>query len=141
MAGSDKNQRPDSLGACRMTLDDARDDFSRLHRLFTFHLGVAVGLAWLTTLYAAASAPWVRNIRALIDPTGPVRIESTLSYLFVMPAVLTLAWASAYFGRETMRRFQTLPNQTLEFAAAAMVAFGVFYLSIDRAVAVISAGF
>lgn len=141
MAGSDKNQRPDSLGVCRMTLDDARDDFSRLHRLFTFHLGVAVSLAWLTTLYAAASAPWVRNIRALIDPADPVRIESTLSYLFVMPAVLTLAWASAYFGRETMRRFQTLPNQTLEFAAAAMVAFGVFYLSIDRAVAVISAGF
>ena len=57
------------------------------------------------------------------------------------PAVLTFAWASAYFGRETMRRFQTLPNQTLEFAAAAAVAFGVFYLSIDRAVAVLLAGF
>ncbi|WP_232631157.1 hypothetical protein [Methylobacterium sp. Leaf118] len=124
-----------------MTLDDARDDFSRLHRHFTLHLGVAVGLSWLTALYAAANVPWVRNIRALIDPAGPVRVESTLSYLFVMPAVLTLAWAAAYFGRETMRRLQTLPNQTLEFAAAAAVAFGVFYLSIDRAVAALLAGF
>ncbi len=41
-----------------------------------------------------------------------------------------------------MRRFQSLPNQkTLEFAAAAAVAFGVFYLSIDRAVEVLLAGF
>ncbi len=123
-----------------MTFDDARDDFSRLHRLFTFHLGVAVSLSWMTTLYAAAYAPWVRNIRALIDPIGSGRIESTLSYLFVMPVVLTLAWLSVYFGRETMRRFQTLPNQAVEFSAAALVAFGVFYLSIDRAVAVLQAG-
>lgn len=118
-----------------MTLDDARDDFSRLHRLFTLHLGIAVGLSWLTTLYAAAYAPWVRNIRVLIDPAAAGRVESTFSYLFVMPVVLTLAWLSVYFGREMMRRFQTLPNQAVEFSAAAMVAFGVFYVSIDRAVA------
>ncbi len=124
-----------------MTFDDARDDFSRLHRKFTLHLGVAVGLSWLTTLYAAVYAPWTHNIRALIDPAGFSRAESTASFLFVMPIVLTLAWLSAYFGRETMRRFQTLPNQTHEFAAAAMVAFGVFYLSIDRAVAALHAGF
>ena len=124
-----------------MTFDDARDDFSRLHRLFTRHLGIATGLAWTTTLYSATTAPWVRNIRALIDPAaGLDRIESTASYLFVMPAVLTLAWVSVYFGRDVMRRFQTLPNQTVEFAAAAMVAFGVFYLSIDRAVSVIGLG-
>lgn len=36
-----------------MTIDEARDDFSRLHRSFTFHLGVAVGLSWLTAVYAA----------------------------------------------------------------------------------------
>ncbi|GLS42088.1 hypothetical protein [Methylobacterium brachythecii] len=125
-----------------MTLDDARDDFSRLHRHFTLHLGVAVGLAWLTASYAAFYTPWVRNIRALIEPAaGSARVESTLSYLFVMPAVLLLAWLSAYFGRETMRRFQTLPNQAHEFAAAAVVAFGVFYLSIDRAVAALHAAF
>ena len=123
-----------------MTFDDARDDFSRLHRLFTFHLGVAVGLTWMTALYAAFYAPWVRNIRALIDPAGSVRIESTWSYLFVMPIVLTLAWLSVYFGREMMRRFQTLPNQAHEFAAASMVAFGMFYLSIDRAVSALYAG-
>ena len=123
-----------------MTLDDAQDDFSRLHRVFTFHFGVAVALSWMTTLYAAAYAPWVRNIRALIDPAGSGRVESTWSYLFVMPAVLTLAWVSVYFGREMMRRFQTLRNQTVEFSAAACVAFGVFYLSIDRAVAALYAG-
>ena len=123
-----------------MTFDDARDDFSRLHSVFTLHLGVAVGLSWLTTLYAAVHAPWVRNIRALIDPAGTGRVESTWSYLFAMPVVLTLAWLSVYFGREMMRRFQTLQNQTHEFAAAAAVAFGVFYLSIDRAVCALQAG-
>lgn len=124
-----------------MTFDDARDDFSRLHRLFTVHFGIAVCLSWVTTLYAAAYAPWVRNIRALIDPAGSGRIESTLSYLFVMPVVLTLAWLSVYFGREIMRRFQTLQNQAMEFSAAAFVAFGAFYISIDRAVAALNAGF
>ncbi len=124
-----------------MTFDDARDDFSRLHREFTLHLGVAVGLSWLTTLYAAVHAPWVRNIRALIDPGATGRVESTWSYLFAMPVVLTLAWLSAYYGRDMMRRFQTLPNQTHEFAAAAVVAFAVFYLSIDRAICALNASF
>ena len=80
-----------------MTLDEARDDFSRLHRIFTFHLGVAVGLAWMTALYSACYAPWVRNIRALIDPAGLDRVESTWSFLFVMPAVLTVAWLIGRF--------------------------------------------
>lgn len=125
-----------------MTIDEARDDFSRLHRSFTFHLGVAAGLSWLTALYASVHAPWVRNIRALIDPTdGLDRVESTVSYLFAMPAVLALAWVSVYFGREALRRAQTLSNVAVEFAAAAVVAFGVFYLSIDRAVAALYAGF
>lgn len=124
-----------------MTVDDARDDFSRMHRLFTFHLGVAVGLSWLTALYAACYAPWVRNIRALIEPGAALdRIESTWSFLFAMPAVLTLAWVSVFFGREALRRMRTLPNVAAEFAAAALVAFGVFYLSIDRAVAALYAG-
>ena len=124
-----------------MTFDDARDDFSRLHRLFTFHFGVAVVLSWMTTLTAACYAPWVRNIRPLIDPTGGFdRVESTLSFLFVLPALLSVAWVSLFFGREVLRRSQTLPNAALEFAAAAVVAFGVFTLSIDRAVAALYAG-
>lgn len=127
-------------GTGLMTIDEARDDFSRLHRAFTLHLGVAVGLAWMTALYAAAYAPWVRNIRALIDPIGGVeRVESTVSYLFAMPAVLTVAWLSVLLGREMLRRARTLSNVALEFAAAALVAFGVFYLSIDRAVAALYA--
>jgi hypothetical protein len=125
-----------------MTIDEARDDFSRLHRTFTFHLGIAVGLSWVTALYAALYAPWVRNIRALIDPAaGLDRVESTVSYLFALPAVLALAWVALYFGREMLRRAQTLPNVALEFAAAAVVAFGVFYLSIDRAMAALYATF
>jgi hypothetical protein len=117
-----------------------RDDFTRLHRAFAFHLGMATVLAWLTALYAAAYTPWVRNIRALIDPvTGLDRVESTFSYLFVLPAVLGLAWISIVVGRESLRRAQTLSNVAVEFAAAAVVAFGVFYLSIDRAIAALSA--
>jgi hypothetical protein len=124
-----------------MTFDDARDDFSRLHRLFTFHFGVAVGLSWMTTLTAACYAPWVRNIRPLIDPAaGLDRVESTWSFLFVLPILLTVAWVSLFFGRELLRRSQTLPSAALEFAAAALVAFGVFTLSIDRAVAALYAG-
>lgn len=124
-----------------MTVDDARDDFSRLHGLFSFHFGVAVGLSWMTALYSACYAPWVRNIRALIDPAGGLdRIESTWSFLFAMPVVLTIAWIGFYFGRDLMRRFQTLPNLAVEFSAAALVAFGVFYLSIDRAVAALYIG-
>ena len=124
-----------------MIANQVRDDFTRLHRAFTFHLGVATGLSWLTALYAATYTPWVRNIRALIDPiAGPDRVESTLSYLFAMPAVLALAWISVVAGREALRRAQTLSNVALEFAAAAVVAFGVFYLSIDRAIAALGAG-
>ncbi len=33
-----------------MTYDDDSAEFSRLHNLFTFHLGIAVGLSWLTSL-------------------------------------------------------------------------------------------
>jgi len=122
------------------TIDHVSDDFSRLHRIFTFHLGVAVSLAWVTALYAALDAPWVRNIRPLVDPAGLGRVESTWSFLFVMPMVLTVAWLSVYFGREVLRRSQTLGNVAIEFAAAALVAFGLFYLSIDRAVSVITIG-
>ena len=56
-----------------MSFDDEADDYVRLHRLFTFHLGIAVSLAWMTSLYAALYAPWVRNIRPLIDPRNAGR--------------------------------------------------------------------
>ena len=122
-----------------MIARQASDDFSRLHRAFSFHLGVATALAWLTALYAAAYAPWVRNIRALIDPTAG-RVESTWSFLFAMPVVLTVAWLGAVYGRETLRELRALPNDAAEFALAAAVAFAVFYLSIDRAVSVLLIG-
>ena len=120
--------------------DDAADPFARLHRVFTFHLGVAVGLSWMTALYAALYAPWVRNIRPLIDPSDPARVESTWSFLFGLPATLAIAWMVAFFGRDLLRQFQLMKNQTAEFALAGAAAFTIFYLSIDRAVAAILLG-
>ena len=123
-----------------MTFDDEADDFVRLHRLFTFHLGVAVSLAWLTSLYAAIYAPWVRNIRPLIDPQNAGPVESTWSFLFAMPVVLTTAWLITIFGRNILREIRMMKNQTIEFGVAAVVAFGLFYVSIDRAVTALLLG-
>jgi hypothetical protein len=123
-----------------MTFDDDSGEFSRLHNLFTFHLGIAVGLSWLTSLYASLYAPWVRNIRPLIDPSYAGQVESTWSFLFVFPVVLTLAWLLSIFGQKTLRQLRMLKNQAIEFAIAAAVAFLLFYVSIDRAVAAIMIG-
>jgi hypothetical protein len=123
-----------------MSFDDEADDYARLHRLFTFHLGIAVSLAWMTSLYAAIYAPWVRNIRPLIDPLNAGQVESTWSFLFAMPVVLTAAWAMAYFGGELLRNFRLLRNQTVEFLIAGAVAFVLFYMSVDRAVAALLLG-
>jgi hypothetical protein len=123
-----------------MNFDDDSGDFSRLHNLFTFHLGIAVSLSWLTSLYAAFYAPWVRNIRPLIDPTNVGPVESTWSYLFIFPVVLTTAWLISIFGQNLFAKFRVFRNQIIEFAIAAAVAFGMFYLSIDRAVAAMLIG-
>ncbi len=120
--------------------ENTADDFLRLHKTFCFHLGIAVALAWTTSLYASLYAPWVRNIRPLIDPTNLGRVESTWSFLFGMPAVLTVAWLVAFLGRDMLQQFRMLKNQTVEFALAGAAAFTIFYLSIDRAVAAILLG-
>lgn len=117
--------------------DSDSGEFDRLHSLFTFHLGIAVALAWLTSLYAALYAPWVRNIRPLIDPSSIGPAESTWSYLFVFPVVLTVAWLATIFGQKLLSQFRLLRNQAVEFGIAAVVAFVIFYMSIDRAVAAI----
>ncbi|ANY79991.1 hypothetical protein BB934_18605 [Microvirga ossetica] len=123
-----------------MDFDDDSGEFSRLHNLFTFHLGIAVTLSWLTSLYAALYAPWVRNIRPLIDPGHVGTVESTWSYLFIFPVVLTAAWLISVFGQNLFARFRIMKSQAAEFAIAALVAFGMFYLSIDRAVAAMLIG-
>jgi hypothetical protein len=123
-----------------MDFDDDSGEFSRLHSLFTFHLGIAVTLSWLTSLYASLYAPWVRNIRPLIDPANAGPVESTWSYLFIFPVVLTAAWLISIFGQNLFAQFRIFKNQIVEFAMAAMVAFGMFYLSIDRAVAAMLIG-
>ena len=117
--------------------DEAGDRFSQLHKAFVFHLGVAASLAWMTALYSALHAPWVRNIRPLIDPTELGRVESTWSFLFGFPAILTVAWIMVYAGRDLLRHFRLMKDQTVEFAIAAVVAFVIFYMAIDRAVAAI----
>jgi hypothetical protein len=123
-----------------MRLNEESDGFLRLHRMFTFHLGVAVSLAWMTSLYAAAYAPWVRNIRSLIDPFASGRPESTWSFLFALPAVLTVAWLMSVLGREALRSMRMLSNEALEFAIAGAVAFVLFYMSIDRSVTALLLG-
>jgi hypothetical protein len=122
-----------------MTLDDDAGQFSKFHSLFTFHLGIAVVLAWVAAFSASFYAPWVRNIRPLLDPNSG-QVESTWSFLFVFPTVLAAAWLLSVFGQNALRQFQILKNQAAEFGAAALVAFLLFYLSIDRAVAAISLG-
>ena len=128
------------LWGFRVSFEDSADQYSRLHKLFVFHLGVAVILAWMTALYAALYAPWVRNVRPLLDPSNLGRVESTWSFLFAMQAVLTLAWAMAYFGGELLRNFRLFKNQTVEFGIAGVVAFALFYTAIDRAVAALLLG-
>ena len=120
--------------------DDTADDFARLHKLFVFHLGVAVSLAWMTALYAAVYAPWVRNIRPLIDPASVGRVESTWSFLFGCPVILSIAWVMAFFAGDVLRRFRLLKNQGIEFAIAGVVAFVIFYMAIDRAVTALLLG-
>lgn len=110
----------------------APDEFSRLHRLFIEHLAIAIGFVWLASLYAAVHAPWVRNIRGLIDPAG--RVESTGSFLFGLPLLMSAAWICAAFGADAMRRSRVLKNQSLEFGLAGLVAFAVFCMAIHRAV-------
>jgi hypothetical protein len=123
-----------------MTLNDDAGKFSKYHGLFTFHLGIAVALAWVTSFSASFYAPWVRNIRPLLDPNYSGHVESTWSFLFMFPTVLAAAWLLTVFGHNALRQFQILKNQAAEFGVAALVAFGMFYISIDRAVAAFSLG-
>ncbi len=121
--------------------ENTSDDFVRLHKTFCFHLGVAVALAWMTSIYAALYAPWVRNIRPLIDPASVGQVESTWAFLFGMPVVLTTAWVMVQFGGGVLRELRLFKNQAIEFGIAGAVAFTLFYLSIDRAVAAMRLGF
>lgn len=127
-------------GLSPMDFDHDSGDFGRLHNLFTFHLGIAVTLSWLTSLYAALYAPWVRNIRPLIDPTNVDTVESTWSYLFIFPVVLTAAWLISIFGQNFFAKFRILKSQAIEFGIATIAAFIMFYLSIDHAVAAMLLG-
>lgn len=116
----------------------APDDFMRLHRMFTEHLALAVAFAWAASIYAAAYAPWVRNIRGLIDPLS--RAEGTGSYLFALPALMTVAWLCMAFGREGFRRARVFKSLTVEFGIAGVVAFAVFCMAVYRAVTAYSLG-
>jgi hypothetical protein len=116
----------------------ATDEFTRLHGLFVQHFGFATGFVWLAAIVAATQAPWVRNFRGLLDPMA--RAESTWSFLFALPVLMTAAWLCVLFGADTMRRGQLLKNQNLEFGLAGLVAFAVFCMAIHRAVVAFSLG-
>lgn len=126
-----------AFGAIRS--ETSSDEFARLHRIFVEHMTIALGLVWATAIYAALHAPWVRNIRGLIDPLG--RPESTASFIFGLPVLMSVAWVFCAAGGEVMRRSRLLKNQSIEFATAGLVVFVVFCMSLDRAVtAVLLAG-
>ncbi|MDB5559294.1 MAG: protein of unassigned function [Enterovirga sp.] len=118
--------------------EHAPDEFTRLHRTFTQHFGLAVGFAWAASAYAAAYAPWVRNIRGLIDPFG--RAEGTASYLFALPALMAAAWLCVALGSEGLRNSRLFKNQSVEFGVAGLVAFAVFCMAVYRAVTAYSLG-
>lgn len=116
----------------------ATDDFARLHRSFVQHFGYAVCLAWLSCGAAAIYAPWTRNLRGLIDPAG--RVESTFSFLFGLPILMTVAWLCLALGGETIRRARLVKSDATEFAFAGIVAFAMFCMAIDRAVTAFALG-
>jgi hypothetical protein len=114
--------------------DSGLDEFVRLHRLFQHHFGIATSLAWASALVAAWHTPFVRDIHNLIDPLGPWRAESTESYLFGFPLMMTFAWVSSFLARDLLYALRLPRHVKAEFAAAAAVGFLMFYLSIERAV-------
>lgn len=114
------------------------DRFDRLHRSFVEHYGIALGFVWLATLVAASQAPWTRNLRGLLDPTA--RPESTISFLFGLPVLMTLGWLCLAFGADTLRRSRVFRNEALEFGLAGVVAFALFCMAISRAVTVATLG-
>lgn len=115
---------------------DGTDEFARLHRLFVEHLGAAVVLLWTASLVASFYAPWLRNIRGLLDPLG--RPESTASFLFALPAVLTLGWIGLVYGGDLIRRASLMRNQTLEFVFAGIATFAIFCMAVGRVVTAVS---
>lgn len=114
------------------------DRFEKLHRAFVEHYGIALGFVWASALVAAAQAPWTRNIRGLIDPLA--RPESTMSFLFGLPILMTLGWVALAFGGDVIRRGSLLRNEAVEFGLAGVIAFALFCMSISRAVTVVSLG-
>ena len=112
------------------------DEFTRLHRLFVEHLGYGVSLVWAIALVGAAQAPWLRNIRGLIDPAG--RPESTLSFLFTRPAAMGLAWLCAAFGADLLRRTTVAKRLEIEFGVAALVALAIGCMAVGRVLTAVS---
>ena len=83
----------------------------------------------------------MRNIRPLLDPSNTSQVESTWAFLFGMPIILATAWIMVVFGDGLLREMRLFKNQAIEFGIAGAVAFTLFYLSIDRAVAAMRLGF
>lgn len=130
----------DGGGFVRQVAEGGRalDRFDRLHQVFVEHYGIALSFVWAITIVAATQAPWTRNLRGLIDPTS--RPESTLSFLFGIPTLMTLGWLVLLFGSQALRRGRLFRNESLEFGVAGALAFALFCLAISRAVTVLTLG-
>ncbi|KAA2241052.1 hypothetical protein [Salinarimonas soli] len=120
--------------------DQTAAEFVRLHKAFILHFGAATVLAWATALYAGFHAPWVRNLAFLIDPSS-YKVESTWSYLFGFPLLMTVAWVAVLLARDMLFATRLRGHLVAEFAVAGAVGFLMFYLAIDRAVAALRLAF
>lgn len=120
--------------------DRSAAEFLRLHKAFVLHFGAATVLAWLTSIYASLQAPWVRNLAFLIDPST-YKVESTWAYLFSFPLLMTVAWLTVLLARDLLFATRLRSHLIAEFAVAGAVAFLMFYLAVDRAVAALRLAF
>jgi hypothetical protein len=120
--------------------DQSASEFLRLHKAFILHFGAATVLAWLTSLYASFHAPWVRNLAFLIDPSS-YKVESTWTYLFGFPLLMTVAWVAVLLARDMLFATRLRGHLIAEFAVAGAVGFLMFYLAVDRAVAALRLAF
>ena len=119
------------------------DDLRRLHRLINAATGLMAVVAWAMAAWAASKAPWVADLYHLINPgAAPPRPESTATYLFWYPGVLTMLFVLGRFAPDAVlsagvqdRRVQV--GTVLTGAAFTLIFLGI---SLFRAVAAASLG-
>ena len=77
-----------------------------------------------------------RNVNELLQEIRVVLTGVQILFAFL----LTLAWVVALFGGDLLRRARLGRSRALEFGIATAIAFAIFYVGIERAVAAILLG-